>query len=327
MKRSIIVVGFIIGIALTSLSVRAATDDGGKAASVIVNIQQSASEVSTQVQKELTTRINNMAGRWEKNLQRTLELLELAKKEGRPEQVDQFESQLSKTLQEAGQDLSGILDQQKSARASLDKLTGSLARGITFFGEQKTRLQSETVKVSEDRQKLEHQLIDIAKRHRDVILNGQLPPEVDALVRAVEVQRRTLELREQVKQQTAEVVAAQVRDLARYAAYVKRLRELSEEAFLEAQGQLLILGDLGELRYFGVSVTQTSRAVAQFGKETVSFSKVVQQTQGLLDRLISLPLPQELTKTDEQPVVELKPGQGAEILKRYLNNVSLAPKR
>lgn len=296
---------------------RTATDE---ATSVIVNIQRSATEVSSKVHEGLTRQITEMVARWEENLRKTLALYERAKKEGQPALVSQFEDQLSRTMQEAAQDLASILTQQEPATTGLHKLDMALTEGLKFFRERGTQVQAETAKLVEDREKLETQLRDLAQRHRHIILNGQLPPEVDALVRELEAQRRTFELRAQVKQQTAEVAAVQVRELDRYAAEVRWLRGLSRETFTQARGQLLVLGDLAELRRLGVSVAQLSHTVIQFKKATVDFSETVQKGEGLLDQLRKLPLPGGFTQPEESPTVDLKRGQGTAILKGYLEH-------
>ena len=95
---------------------------------------------------------------------------------------------------------------------------------------------------------------------------------------------------------------------------------------MQARGQLLVLGDLAELRQLGVSVAQLSETVAEFGKATVTFSETVQQGEPILQRLIELPLPAGFGVSDEVPMVEVKSGQGLDILKRYLDNGRQAQK-
>jgi hypothetical protein len=308
---------------LTPLHLPAAAED---ATSVIVNIQRSATEVSSQVHQDLTRRISDMSRRWEANLEQALALYEQARKANQPGRVAQFEEQISKTMQDTAQDLASILTQQEPATAGLDRLTTALAEGITFFGTQGAQVQAEITHIKEGHRKLETQLQDLAQRYRQAIMNGQLPPEVDALVRELEMQRRTAELRAQVKQQTAEVAAAQVRAMEKYVTYVQQLRGFSREAFTQARGQILVLGDLAELRQLGVSMAQLSDRVTEFGKATVTFSETVQQGEPILQRLIELPLPAGFGMADEVPVVEVKSGQGLDILKRYLDNGRRTPR-
>jgi hypothetical protein len=149
---------------------------------------------------------------------------------------------------------------------------------------------------------------------------------VDAAVRELEMQRRTFALREQVKQKAVEVAATQVRAMEKYVTYVQQLRGFSREAFTQARGQILVLGDLAELRQLGVSMAQLSDRVAEFGKATITFSEAVQQGEPILQRLIELPLPAGFTVSDEVQVVEVKSGQGLEILKRYLDNGRRTPR-
>jgi len=308
---------------LTPCHLLAAADD---ATSVIVNIQGAANEEAAQVHQDLTRRISGMSRRWEANLEKALSLYEQAKKESQPARVAQFEEQISRTMQDTAQDLASILAQQESATAGLDKLTTALAEGIKFFGAQGTQVQTEITKLSEGHKKLEIQLQELAQRYRQAIVNGQLPPEVDTAVRELEMQRRTFALREQVKQKTAEVAAAQVRAMEKYVTYVQQLRGFSREAFTQARGQILVLGDLAELRQLGVSMAQLSDRVAEFGKATVTFSEAVQQGEPILQRLIELPLPAGFTASDEVQMVEVKSGQGLEILKRYLDNGRRTPR-
>jgi chromosome segregation ATPase len=306
----------IWGLLLTPLHLPAAAED---ATSVIVNIQRSATEVSSQVHQDLTRRISDMSRRWEANLEKALALYEQARKDGQPARVAQFEEQISKTMQDTAQDLAAILTQQEPATAGLDRLTTALAEGMTFFGSQGSQVQAEITHINEGQKKLETQLQDLAQRYRQAILKGQLPPDVDAAVRELEMQRRTAEFRAQVKQKTAEVAAAQVRAMEKYVTYVQHLRGFSREAFTQARGQILVLGDLAELRQLGVSMAQISDRVAEFGKATVTFSATVQQGEPILQRLIDLPLPAGFGVSEEVPVVEVKSGQGLDILKRYLD--------
>jgi hypothetical protein len=300
---------------LTPCYLRAASDE---ATSVIVNIQGAANEVSAQVHQGLTRRISDMSRRWEANLEKAMALYEQVKKEGQPARVAQFEEQIARTMQDTAQDLASILAQQEPATAGLEKLTTALAAGITFFGAQRAQVQAEITKLSEGHTKLETQLQELAQRYRQAIAHGQLPPEVDAAVRELEMQRRTFALRAQVKQKTAEVAAAQVQAMEKYVTYVQQLRGFSREAFTQARGQILVLGDLAELRQLGVSVSQLSNTVAEFGKATLDFSEAVQHGEPMLQRLIELPLPAGFAGSDEVHVVEVKSGQGLEILKRYL---------
>jgi hypothetical protein len=301
---------------LTPLHLPAAAED---ATSVIVNIQRSATEVSSQVHQDLTRRISDMSRRWAVNLEKALALYEQARKESQPARVAQFEEQISKTMQDAAQDLAAILTQQEPATAGLDKLTTALAEGITFFGSQGSQVQAEIEHINEGHKKLEIQLQELAQRYRQTIMNGQLPPEVDALVRELEMHCRTSALRAQVKQKTAEVAATQVQAMQKYVTYVQPLRGFSREAFAQARGQILVLGDLAELRQLGVSVAQLSDRVTEFGKATVIFSEAVQQGEPILQRLIELPLPAGFGEADEVQVAEVKSGQGVDILKRYLD--------
>ena len=321
--RTIISIMAVWVLLLTPCHLLAAADE---ATSVIVNIQGAANEVAAQVHQDLTRRISGMSRRWEANLEKAMALYEQAKKESQPARVAQFEEQISRTMQDTAQDLASILAQQEPATAGLDKLTAALAEGIKFFGAQGTQVQTEITKLSEGHKKLETQLQELAQRYRQAIANGQLPPEVDAAVRELEMQRRTFALREQVKQKTAEVAAAQVRAMEKYVTYVQQLRTFSREAFTQARGQILVLGDLAELRQLGVSMAQLSDRVAEFGKATVTFSEAVQQGEPILQRLIELPLPAGFTASDAVHVVEVKSGQGLEILKRYLDNGRRIPR-
>ena len=308
---------------LTPCHLLAASDE---ATSVIVNIQGAANAVSSQVHHDLTRRISDMSQRWEANIEKAMALYEQAKKENQPARIAQFEEQISRTMQDTAQNLASILAQQEPATAGLDKLTTALVAGITFFGTQGTQVQAEITQLSEGHKKLETQLQELAQRYRQAIVNGQLPPEVDTVVRELEMQRRTFELREQVKQKTAEVAVAQVRAMEKYVTYVQQLRGFSREAFTQARGQILVLGDLAELRQLGVSVAQLSNTVAEFGKATVGFSEAVQRGEPILQRLIELPLPAGFAVSDEVQVVEVKSGQGLAILKRYLDNGRRTPK-
>jgi hypothetical protein len=302
--------------ALRAGAVQAAQED--VATSIVVQIRTSATEASAQVHQELARRIVAMVTRFEANLQKAQGLLDQAKKGAQPGLVAQFEEQLAKAMQEAAQDFKAILGQQEPATEALRKLEEALKTGGQLYQGQVTQLQATRGQLTEDRQKLEAQLHDLAWRYRQVLANGQLPVEVDALVRSLETQRRTMEMREQIQQKRVAVVTANLRSLEQYGDYTRRLRGLSQQAFAQAHGQLGILGDLAILRADALNGLQLQQTTAEFGTETRNFLDTMQKNDGLLDLIINLPLPGALDGQKTLPVVDLPQGQGIDILRRYL---------
>lgn len=311
-------------VVLVPLIGRTATDD---ATSVIVNIQRSAEQVSSQVLQDLTTRIAELVKRWGANLQKTLALHEQAKKDGQGALMVQFEDQLSRTMQQAGQDLAELLAQREPTRGALAKLEKVLMEGKQFFQEQGRQAQADSTTIADELKTVEGKMRGLAEKHRRVILNGQIPPQLDVVVRELEAQRRTLELRAQIKRRIMEVAASQREHLQQYQSHIGWLQGLSQIAFVQANGQLQTLGDLAKLRHLGVAYAQSSETLAQVAKASVEFSKMVQQTQGLVDIIATLTLPADFDRSDRLPPVEVSPAESHKILKRYLEDTRPVSRR
>lgn len=288
--------------------------------SIVINIQRSADEVSAKLLKDLTARITEMVARWDSNLQKTLALQEQVKKDGHPAQVAQFEDQLSRSMQQAGQDLAEILAQRDAAKTGLDKLEKVIADGSKVFQDQGRKIQAEQTKIAADLKQVETRLSEIAERHRHMIQNNRLTPELEILVRTLEAERRNLELRGQLRKRTAEVAAAHVERLEQYRAHIGWLQGFSQLAFKQAGGQLQLLADLAEFRRLGVSIVQSSQILLEFAKASADFSKMVQQTQGLVEVLTNLPMPGDLMGPAPLSTVDLQPTESLKILKSYLGS-------
>jgi predicted RNA-binding protein Jag len=309
---SLILIWFLV---ITTAVAQAEPDT---ATSVVVNIRHTADEVSTQVYDDLRTRINDMKQRWKDNLQKTTALLEQAKTRKDPAIVEAFEAQLSRTMQQAGEDLAALLAQRGAVLEALDKLGSALTEGIRFFQEVQTRIHTEAARLGEQHARLTGRLRELAQRYRRVILHGQLPPEMDVLVRELEARRHTLVQREQIKQRTAAEVAAQLEQLKQRQTFVRVMRGLSQLAFVQADGHLQVLGDLAELRRTGTFAMALSQETAAIAQNTVAFSETIQKFRGDLIDLSTLPMPGDVSPLEASTVPTYAPEQGREILKNYL---------
>jgi hypothetical protein len=301
-----------------------ATDD---AASVIVNIQQSADKVASQVLQDLTTRIAELSKNWQANMQKTLALHAQAKQDGHATQVAQFENQLSRTMQQAGQELTKLLEQREPTREALVQLDKVLVEGSRFFAERERQAQADSTQLTQNLNTIDSRMRELAQKHRQAILTGQVSPQLDVLVRGLETERRTLELRTQIQKRILEVAAHQRERLHQYQVHVTWLQGLSHIAFTQAQGQIQTLGDLAQLRHLGISYTKTVDELIKVARASAEFSNMVQQTQALVDRMAHLALPADLGQSAQLAVADLPPTKSVEILKRYLEDGRQVHKR